>query len=335
MARGIAGWRVLSYNPRNDPECCASFGVLRVVFRFERINPGRLTSMTTSRFSLLRGAIASLLLAGGMAAQTPQGPRVNFPAPSPASTVKQKVGFTDIEVVYSRPGVKGRKVFGGLEPFGKVWRTGANSATKITFSTPVKFGAKELPAGSYALFSIPGETEWTVIFNKATGDWGAYSYKEENDVLRVTAKPVKLTEPVESFTIDINDITTDAATLNLIWGNTRVPAKFTVDVVPNVVAQIDAALASGAKLPEPFYFQAALFYYNNGLDIQKAREWIGEATKGEKPPFFMLYWKAKILAKAGDKDGAIAAARQSIAAADGAAKDEYTRLNETLIASLK
>lgn len=289
---------------------------------------------TTSTRSLCY-VVAGLLLAPALLAQNAQGPRINFPAASPASTLKQKVGFTDIEIVYSRPSVKGRKIFGGLVPNGDVWRTGANSPTKVTFSTPVTFGGKQVEAGTYGLYSIPGEDEWTVILNKVgERDWGAYNYKAENDVARVTAKPETLSKPVETFTIGIGDIRSEGATLTLEWDKTRVPVKFEVDVVKPIVAQIDSALSSGAQLPAGFYFQAAMFYHDNGLDIGKAKTWIEQATK-DNAPFYMLHGKAKILAKAGDKEGAIAAAQQSIAAAEGAAKAEYVRLNEALIKSLK
>jgi hypothetical protein len=287
----------------------------------------------SARLFLLGSIIATAALAQGQ-----QGPRINAPAPSPASTLKQKVGFTDIEVVYARPGMKGRKIFGGLLPFGEVWRTGANAATKVTFSTPVRIDGKELPAGSYALYSIPGEREWTVIFNQVTGEWGAYSYKQENDALRVKVKPVSLTLPVETFTIDINDIRTEAATLNLEWEKTRVPVKFEVDAVKQVVAQIDSLIASGQTLPPQAYYTAAMFYYDHGLDLKKAKTWVEEATKGDKPQFFMLHGKAKILAKLGDKAGATEAARKSIAAAaaqGGPVAAEYKRLNETFLAGLK
>jgi hypothetical protein len=282
----------------------------------------------------LRIAALASFLAAGLAAQTP-APKISFPALSPTASVKQKVALGEVTIDYSRPSVKGRKIFGALEPYGEVWRTGANSATKITFSTAVKIEGRELPAGAYALYSIPGAKEWTVIFNKVTGEWGAYSYKQENDALRVQVKPIALSQVVETFTIDLNDLRADSATLNLLWEKTRVPVKLQFDIVQDVVAQIDAAMASGAKLPATTYFSAAQFYYENGLDLKKARTWIDEATKGDKPPFFMLYWKARILAKLGDKPGAIAAAKQSIAAAEGAPKSEYIRLNETLIASLK
>jgi len=289
-----------------------------------------------SRFLPALGlAIAGSLLLCAASAQTPTGPRINAPAASPAATLKQRVGFTDIEVNYSRPSMRDRKIFGAFLPFGEVWRTGANTATKITFSTDVKVAGKALPAGSYALYSIPELSEWTLIFNKVTGEWGAYSYNAENDALRVTTKSVGLTQPVETFTIDFNDIRTESATLNLVWEKTRVPVKIEVDVVKNVLAQIDAAMAAGQPLSVSAYYTAAMFYFDQGLDLKKARGWIEEATKGEKPAFYMLHAKARILAKSGDKAGAIAAAKQSIAAAEGAPRAEYVRLNEALIESLK
>jgi hypothetical protein len=275
--------------------------------------------------------------ATSLLAQSP-APKIDFPAPSPAASLKQRVGLTDIEVSYFRPGVKGRKIFGGLEPYGVVWRTGANNPTKITFSTPVKIGGKEVPAGSYGLYSIPGEKEWTVIINKiGEKDWGAYAYKADNDVVRATVKPVMLAQPVETFTIDINDIKTESATLNLIWEKTRVPVKIEVDVVSKLMPQIEAVMASdAAKKP---YFQAAMFYFENGGDLKKALAWMDAGLKEQPQAFYMVYRKGLILAKMGDKAGALAAAKAS---KEGAAKsdteslrNEYIRLNDALIASLK
>jgi hypothetical protein len=294
--------------------------------------------MKTSLVSTSGLFMAVALLASVALAQNQQGPRINTPAASPESTLKQKVGFTDIEIVYARPSAKGRKIFGGLVPHGEVWRTGANSATKITFSTAVKVEGRELAAGSYALYSIPGAREWTVIFNRVTGEWGAYSYKEANDALRVKVTPVVLAQPVETFTIDVSDLKTESALLNLTWEKTRAPVKFEVDVIKPVVAQIDSVMASGAQVPASGYFQAAMFYFDHNLDLQKAKTWINEATKGEKPLFYMLHGKAKILARMGDKAGARAAATQSMAAAKaqgGPVAAEYTRLNEALLATLK
>lgn len=168
---------------------------------------------------------ATLLCAAGFLVQTA---KAQAPAASPACTLKQRVGNTDIEIVYSRPGVKGRKIFGGLVPYEKVWRTGANQATRITFSTAVKLNGSDVPAGTYALFTIPGKDEWTVIINKTDSQWGSFKYDEKTDLLRVKATPVTLSDAVETFTIDINDLRDDSATLNLIWDKTRVPVKLSL-----------------------------------------------------------------------------------------------------------
>lgn len=274
--------------------------------------------------------LSGLMLSPGIKAQAPQ---VHFPVPSPESTLKQRVGLTDIEVVYSRPGVKGRKIFGGLEPFGSVWRTGANTATKIVFSTPVKFGGQEVPAGAYALYSIPDPNEWTVILSKVPGEWGAYSYNPANDAVRVKARPMALNELVETFTIEIADIRTESAALTLAWEKTRVAVPIEVNAVQDVVTQIEAAMKSG-KVSNTVYYLAAMFYYDNGLDLKKARSWIETATTVEFPPYYMLYGKAKILAKLGEREAATAAARQSMAAVTGTAAAEYKRLNEAVIDSL-
>jgi hypothetical protein len=263
-------------------------------------------------------------------------PAPKFPAQSPAATVTQDVGLTKIEVAYSRPGVKGRKIFGGTEAFGRVWRTGANTATKITFSTPVKFGGAAVPAGSYALYTIPGESEWTIILNKVTGQWGAYQYDAKNDLVRVTAKPTALTQLVETFTIDINDIRDQSATLNLVWEKTRVPVKIEVDVASTLMPQIEAFMAAGGKVSPGQYYNAAVFYYENGGDLQKARSWIEAAVNSPKPAFYMMHWKARILARLGDVAGARAAAAKSkdLAVAAEGAQSPFVKMNDDLVAGL-
>ncbi|MGD0209328.1 MAG: DUF2911 domain-containing protein [Verrucomicrobiota bacterium] len=272
---------------------------------------------------------SGLVFTGGLVAQTP---KVDFPAASPACTLKQHVGLTDIEIVYSRPGVKGRPIFGGLVPYGQVWRTGANNATKITFSTPVKLNGAEIPAGTYALFTIPGETEWTIIINKGATQWGAFQYNETNDLVRVKATPLKLAEPVETFTIEINDIRDESATLNLTWEKTRVPVKLEVELVSKLVPQIEAVMA--APEGNKPYYQAAMFYYDHGQDLEKARKWI-DAAIAQREAHYIVHLKAKILAKLGDKEGAIAAAKRSTELAIKAKDTGYVKLNEDLISSLK
>ncbi len=268
-----------------------------------------------------------------------QTPGVQFPAASPAGTLKQRVGLTDIEVDYSRPGVKDRTIFGGIVPYGQVWRTGANQATRLTFSTPVKLEGHEIPAGTYALFTIPGENEWTIIINKSANQWGAFQYNEKDDVVRFKVTPVVLTDTrIETFTIEFNHIRDESAVLNLVWDKTVVPIRLEVEVVGKLVPQIEAAMAAPGKKSDGFYFQAATFYYDHNLDLKKALEWVN-AGLADNPRigFEMCHLKAEILARLGDKEGAIAAAKQSTELAlkaEGPASS-FPKMNQDLISSLQ
>jgi hypothetical protein len=268
-----------------------------------------------------------------------QAPKVDFPAASPACTLKQRVGLTDFEIVYSRPGVKGRTIFGGIVPYGQVWRTGANQATKITFNTPVKFNGATLPAGTYGLFTIPGENEWTIILNTNAAQWGAYQYNEKADALRFKVEPVTLSDTkLETFTIEFNHIKDESAVLNLVWDKIVVPIRLEVDVTSKVVPQIEAAMASPDKKDAGLYFQAATFYYNHGLDLKKALAWVNAGLEGQPRIAFELYHvKAQILAKQGDKEGAIAAAKQSseLAVKVEGAGSSFVKMNDDIISSLK
>jgi hypothetical protein len=275
-------------------------------------------------------ALASLGFAAGLSAQAP---RLEFPAASPAGTVTQRVGITDIQINYNRPGAKGRTVFGGLVPYGQVWRTGANTATKISFSTAVKLNGTEIPAGTYELFTIPGRDEWVVIIHKDLSQWGSYAYDAKNDVARIVARPVALAAPVETLEIGINDLRDESATLNLSWENVRVPVALTVDVKSSLVPRIEEAMnAGGERLP---YAQAAMYYFENGLDLAKAAQWMDAAIAAQPNAFFLVYRKALILEKMGDRAGALATARQSIEGAkqapSPALRDEYLGLNQALI----
>ena len=281
----------------------------------------------------LRTALSTALLALVLAyaSSSVAQSAVEFPAPSPACTLKQRVGLTDIEIVYSRPGVKGRTVFGGQIPYGAVWRTGANNATKLTFSTPVKINGADVPAGAYSLFTIPGESEWTIIINKQTGQSGL-QYDEKADVVRVKSVPMKLAQAIETFTIEFNRITDESAVLNVVWDTTVVPVRLEVELTGKLVPQIEAVMSSDqANKP---YYPAAMFYYDHGQDLQKASKWI-DAAIAQREAHYMLHLKAKILAKLGDKAGAIAAAKRSSQLAITAKDPGYVKMNDDLIASLK
>ncbi len=237
-----------------------------------------------------------------------QTPKVDFPAASPACTIKQRVGLTDIEISYSRPSMKGREIFSdtGLVPYGKVWRTGANNATKITFSTPVELNGVQVAAGTYGLFTIPGPDEWTIIINKNANQWGAYQYSEKDDVVRFKATPVHLDEHIETFTIEFNHLRDESGILNLIWDDVVVPIKIEHDLTATLVPQIEAVMASDAK-NKPYY-PAAMFYFDHGQDLEKAKTWI---------------------------NAAIAAAKRSIELAKVANDTGYVKMNEDLISSLQ
>ncbi len=281
-------------------------------------------------------AISGLAVVSSLRAQMHN---IDFPAASPACTLKQRVGLTDITVVYSRPSVKGRTIFGGIVPYGEVWRAGANQATKISFSTSVKLEGNEIPAGNYSLFAIPGEQEWTIIISKNVNQWGAFQYTNNDDLVRFPVTPVSLRDAsVETFAIEFNRIRDESALLELVWDKTVVPIRLTVDVTDKIVPQIEAAMAAPGKKQDTFYFQAATFYYNHDLDSKKALEWVNAALEGNsRIAYEYLHLKAQILAKQGDKVGAIAAAKQSTELAIKAegAGSSFVKMNQDLISSLQ
>ncbi len=283
---------------------------------------------TESLLWVLTAAFASSLVSGSLA----QPAQIQFPAPSPACTIKQRVGLTDVEVVYSRPSMKGRQIFGGLVPYNVVWRTGANAATKLSFSTPVKLNGTEIPAGSYALYTIPGEGRWTIILNKGVGKSGT-QYDQTEDVTRFEATPMELPDTkIETFTIEFNHIRDDSAVITLLWEKTVVPIRLELEVMGKLVPEIEKAM-SAPEGPKPYY-QAAMLYYDHGLDLHKASKWI-DAAIAQREAYYMVHLKAKILAKLGDKQGAIAAAKRSTELALQAKDRGYVKLNEDLIASLQ
>jgi hypothetical protein len=266
--------------------------------------------------------------------------QVQTPAPSPAGSVSATVGLTEIKVDYSRPRVKGRKIFGTdakvVVPYNKIWRTGANSGTKITFSDDVTVEGVAVPKGEYLLFTWPGASEWTVSLYKDVklgGDTDKYDKAQEAANFKV--KPGKLTEKVETFTINIGDIADDnkSAKVQLAWENTSI--KFTVGVNydEKVVKLIDETLASDKASPYD-YFQAAVYYLETKRDLNKALEWVNKAAEGMKSPFWVLHQKAKIQKAMGDKAGAKATATASLEGAKAANNRDYQMMNEELIKSL-
>lgn len=285
-------------------------------------------------------ALSCLILTAAAAVVSPasaQEARIEFPAASPAASLKQRVGLTDLELTYSRPSVKGRKIFGDLVKFGEMWRTGANSNTVLKFSDPVNFGGKEVPAGSYSLFTIPGEKEWTVLLSSDTKQWGTGTYKKETEVARFTTVPATLATPVETLDIGLDQLTQDSAMLTIAWEKTRIAIKLGVPTATKTQGVIDAALASGKDLPGGFYAGAATFYFENNKDLPKAIGWMDKAIEKNPKAWWLMRTKAQMQIKSGDKKGAIATLEKAVelnAASETPYKAEMEQ-DKKLIQSLK
>lgn len=274
----------------------------------------------------------TLLLASGLIFSAQQADaQIKLPPASSTQFILQDLGISQVSVVYQRPNMKGRKIFGDLVPYDQIWRTGANNATNITFQSDVKIEGQALEAGTYALFTLPGKEEWTIIFNKNAKQWGAYTYDKADDVLRVKVKPRALTNPIETFTIAFEEVNDQNLKACLLWEKTKVSFLIEVDQKAEILASIDEAMR-GDKKP---YFQAAQYYYTHGLDIKKAAEWMVEADKGNSKAPHIKYWKSLILAKAGDKKGAIKAAEEGLKMAKSQNNGEYVKLNTQALEAAK
>lgn len=239
--------------------------------------------------------------------------KLEFPQASQHAWLKQRVGLTDVEVDYSRPNKNNRPIFGGLVPFDKPWRTGANQPTKIKVSAPVKFEDKEVAAGEYVLYSIPGQNEWTLVLSKNLKAQALTDHKPEDEAARIKVKPtLALAEPAETFTIGFDDLRANSAIFFLEWDKTRVPVKLTTNDVEKVMQGIDAALKSGKEQDANFYYSAGSFYFDQNKDLPQALKWVDQAIEKNPKAYFMQYKKAQILAKLGNKKEATAAAEKSI-----------------------
>ena len=256
--------------------------------------------------------------------------QVKTPQPSPKSTLDQVVGLTEVSIEYSRPSVKGRRIFGDLVPFGKVWRTGANANSTITFSEDVVIDGKTLKKGKYALFTIPRVENWDVIFYSTTDNWGTPDTWDESKVaLKTTVTPEILNRNVESFTIEINNLDNNFAHLELSWEKTLVAVKFEVPTQKTAIASIEKALA-GPTAGD--YFSSAQYFYQSNGDLTKALEYINKALELNKDkPFWYTRQKSLIQAKLGDKKGAIETAKQSLEAATLAKNEDYAKMNRDSI----
>jgi Protein of unknown function (DUF2911) len=252
------------------------------------------------------------------------------PQASTTQTIKQDFALSSIEINYSRPSMRGRTIFGDLVPFGKPWRTGANNATKITFGEDVKVGGVAVKAGSYALYTIPGQDEWEVILNKGTGNWGVMGFNAADNVAKFKVKAIELDFTTETFSMQIGEVKDNSADIMLWWEKTAIVFPVTADVDTKIMADIDKAMNVDSKP----YFAAAGYYYENGKDLTKALAWANKAVDANPKAYYMFLLKARIQAKMGDKAGAKITSLKSLELAKEGGNPDYVALNEKLLKTL-
>ena len=276
-----------------------------------------------------------LLLLVGLFSSNIASAQIKTPAPSPTAKLTQDVGLTNITIEYSRPSAKGRKIFGDLVPFNEMWRTGANASTKITFGDDVTIGgSNKVPKGTYALYTIPGEKTWTIIIHKNTTFWGTggKDYKAEEDACRFDVAVQSVSPSVESFTIDVNNIKGNGADMVISWENTRVLIPFALDTDTKVMADIKAQMAGPSSNT---LYQAARYYYDEKKDMAQALVWITQAMEKGGEKFWMLRYKALILAELSRYKEAIEAANRSSELAKAEDNADYPRMNDKSIGEWK
>lgn len=265
--------------------------------------------------------LVSLFFLGSITAQ-------NVPQPSPYAEVMQTVGLTDITIAYSRPGVKDRKIFGDLEAYGEVWRTGANAATKITFSADVKIQGQDIPAGTYSIFTVPGESDWKVMLNSDVNA-SEGSYTEEKNVGVFEVKGME-TEMVETMEFSFQNVTADNADIVFKWENTKWELQVEVNSKDAAIANIKQKI-NEIENAYGVYNSSARYYLNAGLDLDQALAWSKKSVE-ISAKFWNVYTLSLIYEAKGDKKNAIATAKQSLKLAEEANYQPYVKMNKENIA---
>ena len=262
---------------------------------------------------------------------TTKAQSLKIPQPSPAQTIKQDFGLGSIEISYSRPSAKGRTVYGDLVPYGDIWRTGANSATTISFSDEVSINGVKIPAGKYGLLTIPGEKEWTLIISKQTNVTSPADYKQDQDLVRVVVQPAVSATPTETFTIQIANIKNTSCDVQLIWEKTIVALAVTTEIDTKVMKQIENTLVKDNRP----YFSGAFYYSENNKDLNQAISWYDKAIEQNPKGYWIYYQKARTLLKMGRKQEALIMSQKSMELAREEKDDTYVRHNEKLQKELK
>lgn len=274
--------------------------------------------------------LATLLAALSGSASLAQD--LKLPALSPTSKITQDFSTSTIEISYSRPSMRGRKVFGDIVAYGEAWRTGANAPTKIKIGEELVIGGQTVKPGEYVLYAIPAQSKWEVVINKGNSSWGATGFDKNDDVARFKIKPQALSETVQTFTINIADITLNSCDLELMWEKTKV----VIPVVANNNERLTASIDKTLSKPTLPYHQAASYYFETDQNLDKAYEYATKATEQNPQAFWSYHLKARIAQKLGRKKEAIEAANKSIELAKGSALEaEYQRNNQKIIKSFR
>lgn len=256
---------------------------------------------------------------------------LKVPAASTGQSIKQEFGLGSVELSYSRPSTKGRTIFGDLVPYGAIWRTGANTATTLTFSDEVIIGDKKIPAGKYGLLSIPSASEWTIIITKQLDVTSPSAYKPEMDIVRLKAQSQSLSVPIESFMIMFDKVTSNSMDVVLVWQQTAVGFTIKQDIDLKIMGQIENLMNKDNKP----YFNAAMYFMDNNKDLAKASAWLDVATQQTPTAYWVWYQKARCLSLMGKNADAKTIAMKSMELAKAAKNPDYVTLNEKLIAGLK
>ena len=257
--------------------------------------------------------------------------QINTPRFSPASEIEQMVGLTEIEIEYSRPSMRDREVFGNLVPFGKVWRTGADNSTKISFDTDVIISGKTVQSGTYSIFSIPNKESWEIIFYSDVELWGVPRDWSDDKIVFSSTYKVNKINTVETFTISFNDLTNNDVKMNISWENTSVDIKIDVPTRSMVEKDISNVLNDNPKASD--YYAAAVFYRQENVNLSKALLWMNKAIEMFENPRFYHYRQQSLLMAANNKfSEAIDAANKSLDDAIKADNQGYVKMNRQSIA---
>ena len=249
--------------------------------------------------------------------------QVRMPAPSSTQTTKQDFGMSSIELTYSRPNARDRSIFGNLVPWNKIWRTGANAATKIIFKDAVEIGGKKIDSGTYVMYTIPNMDSWEIILNRGINNWGTDGYRDSDDVCRFMIQPVKLKKKLETFTIQFADVKAESCELHIMWEKTAVEIPITTNIKEKLRAQIETAMLTDKKP----YWQAAQFYNEYDKNLTKALENCTKAIEGNDKAYWMWIYKAKIQKEMGDDTGAMTSSKKSLELARDAKNNDYVKMN--------